>query len=65
MFIVGINVTKRNHEVTVIALAGQVVCKGFRISNTCTEYSHMMGRHEKLTNLKSQFIFAMVSTAHY
>lgn len=63
MLIVGINVAKRNHEVTVIALAGQVVYKGFR--NTCTEYSHMMGRHEKLTNLKSQFTFAMVSTAHY
>lgn len=30
MFIVGIDVAKRNHEVTVITSAGQVVCKGFR-----------------------------------
>ena len=65
MFIVGIDVAKRNHEVTVITSAGQVVCKGFRISNTCTGYNHMMERLGKLTNLKSQFIFAMESTAHY
>lgn len=62
MFIVGIDVAKRNHEVTVIASAGQVVCKGFRISNTCTGYNRMMERLGKLTNLKSQFIFAMEST---
>ena len=65
MFIVGIDVAKRNHEVTVITSAGQVVCKGFRISNTCTGYNRMMERLGKLTNLKSQFIFAMESTAHY
>ena len=65
MFIVGTDVAKRNHEVTVITSAGQVVCKGFRISNTCTGYNRMMERLGKLTNLKSQFIFAMESTAHY
>lgn len=65
MFIVGIDVAKRNHEVTVITSEGQVVCKAFRISNTCTGYNHMMGRLRKLTNLKGQFIFAMESTAHY
>ena len=65
MFIVGIDVAKRNHEVTVITSEGQVVCKAFRISNTCTGYNHMMDRLRKLTNLKGQFIFAMESTAHY
>ena len=69
MFIVGIDVAKRNHEVTVITsegqvVSGQVVCKGFRISNTCTGYNRMMERLGKLTNLKSQFIFAMEFTAH-
>ena len=64
MFIVGIDVAKRNHEVTVITSAGQVVCKGFRISNTCTGYNRMMERLGKLTNLKSQFIFVMEFTAH-
>ena len=62
MFIVGIDVAKRNHEVTIITSEGQVVCKGFRISNTCTGYNRMMERLGKLTNLKSQFIFAMDST---
>lgn len=65
MFIVGIDVAKRNHEVTVITTEGQVVCKAFRIPNTCTGYNRMMERLGKLTNLKSQFIFAMESTAHY
>nr|CDL66521.1 unnamed protein product [uncultured bacterium] len=65
MFIVGIDVAKRNHEVTVITLEGQVVCKAFHISNTCTGYNHMMERISKLTSLKGQFIFAMESTAHY
>lgn len=64
MFIVGIDVAKRNHEVAVITPEGQVVCKGFRISNTCTGYNRMMERLGKLTNLKSQFIFAMEFTAH-
>ena len=65
MFIVGIDVAKRNHEVTVITSEGQVVCKAVRISNTCTGYNRMMERLGKLTNLKGQFIFAMESTAHY
>ena len=65
MFIVGIDVAKRNHEVTVIPSEGQVVCKAFRISNTCTGYNRMMERLGKLANLKGQFIFAMESTAHY
>ena len=63
MFIVGIDVAKRNHEVTVITSEGQVVCKAFRISNTCTGYNRMMERLGKLTNLKGQFIFAVEFTA--
>lgn len=65
MFIVGIDVAKRNHEVTVITSEGRVVCRAFHISNTCTGYNHMMERISKLTSLKGQFIFAMESTAHY
>ena len=65
MFIVGIDVAKRNHEVTVLTSVGHLECKAFRISNTCTGYNRMMERLGKLTNLKGQFIFAMESTAHY
>lgn len=65
MFIVGIDVAKRNHEVTVITSEGQVVQKAFSIRNNCTGYNMMMGKLKKLTNAKSQFVFAMESTAHY
>lgn len=65
MFIVGIDVAKRNHEVTVITSEGQVVQKAFSIRNNCTGYNLMMGKLKKLTNVKSQFVFAMESTAHY
>lgn len=65
MFIVGIDVAKRNHEVTVITSEGQVVQKAFSIRNNCTGYNLMMGKLKKLTNAKSQLVFAMESTAHY
>lgn len=65
MFIVGIDVAKRNHEVTVITSEGQVVQKAFSIRNNCTGYNLMMGKLKKLTNVKSQLVFAMESTAHY
>lgn len=65
MFIVGIDIAKRNHEVTVITWEGKVVCKAFRIPNSCTGYNYMLERLGKLTNLKGQFVFAMESTAHY
>lgn len=65
MFIVGIDVAKRSHEVTIITSDDQVVIKAFSISNNCTGYNHMMTRIRKLTCVKSQIIFAMESTAHY
>ena len=65
MFIVGIDVAKRNHEVTVITSEGQVVQRAFSIRNNCTGYNLMMGKFKKLTTVKSQLVFAMESTAHY
>lgn len=65
MFIVGIDIAKRNHEVTVITSEGQVVQKAFSIRNNCSGYNHMMEKIHKLTNIKSQIVFAMESTAHY
>jgi len=65
MFIVGIDVAKRNHEVVVITSEGDVVCKPFSIPNNCSGYSRMMERLEKLTNHRTEFTFAMESTAHY
>lgn len=65
MFIVGIDIAKRNHEITVITSEGEVVQKAFSIRNNCSGYNHMMEKIHKLTNIKSQVVFAMESTAHY
>ena len=65
MFIVGIDVAKRSHVVRVIDDRGQTVYKPFSIRNSCSGYNELLERLRKLTNHKSEFIFAMESTAHY
>ena len=65
MFIVGIDVAKRNHEVSIITSDGQTVHRAFSIRNNCTGYNLMMEKVRKLTNIKCQIVFAMESTAHY
>ena len=56
MFIVGIDVAKRSHEVSIITSEGQTVQRAFSISNNCTGYNCLMEKIRKLT---------MESTAHY
>jgi len=58
-------VAKRSHEATVITSEGQVVQKAFSIRNNCMGYNLMMEKLRKPTNVKSQIVFAMESTAHY
>ena len=65
MFIVGIDVAKRSHMVRVIDDQGQTVYKPFSIRNNCSGCNALLERLRKLTNHKSEFIFAMESTAHY
>ena len=65
MFIVGIDVAKRSHEVTVITSDDQVVIKAFSINNNCNGYNRMLSKIKTLTCIKSQVVFAMESTAHY
>ena len=65
MFIVGIDVAKRNHEVSIITSEGQTVHRAFSIRNNCAGYNLMMEKVRKLTNIKCQIVFAMESTAHY
>lgn len=65
MFIVGIDIAKRVHKVRVIDAEGQTVYNPFPIRNSCSGYNALMERLRKLTNHKSEFIFAMESTAHY
>lgn len=65
MFIVGIDIAKRSHAVSVITSEGQTVCKPFSIRNSCSGYNTLLERLRKISNHKSEFILAMESTAHY
>ena len=65
MFIVGIDIAKRSHMVRVIDSEGRTVCKPFSIRNSCSGCNALLERLRKLTNRKSDFLFAMESTAHY
>ena len=65
MFIVGIDIAKRSHMVSVIDAEGRTVYKPFAIRNNCSGCNVLLGRLRKLTNQKSEFILAMESTAHY
>ena len=65
MFIVGIDIAKRSHEAVIIAEDGQIVRKAFNFRNNCTGYNQLLEQVRKLTLVKSQFVFAMESTAHY
>lgn len=65
MFIVGIDVAKCNHEVSIITSEGQTVHQAFSICNNCSGYNHMMEKVKKLTNIKCQIVFVVESTAHY
>lgn len=65
MFIVGIDIAKRSHMVRVIDSEGQTVYKPFSIRNSCSGCNALLERLRKLTNHKSEFLFAMEATSHY
>ena len=65
MFIVGIDIAKRAHVVSVMTSEGQIVCKPFSIRNNCSGYNLLLERLRKISNIKSMFTIAMESTAHY
>jgi len=65
MFIIGIDIAKRSHEAVIITEDGQIVRKAFNFRNNCTGYNLLLEQVRKLTNIKSQIVFAMESTAHY
>lgn len=65
MFIIGIDIAKRSHEAVIITEDGQIVRKAFNFRNNCTGYNLLLEQVRKLTNTKSQIVFAMESTAHY
>lgn len=65
MFIVGIDIAKRAHVVSVMTSEGQIVCRPFSIRNNCSGYNLLLERLRKISNIKSMFTIAMESTAHY
>lgn len=65
MFIIGVDIAKRSHEAVIITEDGQIVRKAFNFRNNCTGYNLLLEQVRKLTNVKSQIVFAMESTAHY
>lgn len=65
MFIIGIDIAKRIHEAVIVTEDGQIVRKAFSFRNNCTGYNLLLEQVRKLTNVKSQIVFAMESTAHY
>lgn len=65
MFIIGIDIAKRSHEAVIVTEDGQIVRKAFSFRNNCTGYNLLLEQVRKLTNVKSQIVFAMESTAHY
>ena len=65
MFIVGIDIAKRSHMIRVIDSEGRTVCRPFSIRNSCSGCNALLERLRKLTNHKSEFLFAMESTSHY
>lgn len=65
MFIIGIDIAKRSHEAVIITEDGQIVRKAFSFRNNCAGYNLLLEQVRKLTNIKSQIVFAMESTAHY
>lgn len=65
MFIVGIDIAKRNHEAVIITEDGQTVRKSFSFRNNCTGYNLLLEQVRKQTKVKSQITFATESAAHY
>ena len=62
MYYVGIDVSKRHHDVTVIDLTGQVVIASFRFLNTRQGVTTLLTR---LQTLDGQVRIAMEATGHY
>lgn len=65
MFIVGIDIVKRNHEAVIITEDGQTVRKSFSFRNNCTGYNLLLEQVRKQAKVKSQITFATESAAHY
>ena len=53
MFIIGIDIAKRNHEAVIITEDGQIVRKAFSFRNNCTGYNLLLEQVRKQTKVKN------------
>jgi transposase len=63
MFIVGIDIGKRNHEATIIDQTGSIACKAFRFANSITGFNRLMETVRRTTG--NDVVFGMEATGHY
>jgi transposase len=63
MFIVGIDIGKRNHEATIIDQAGSIIGKAFRFANSFTGFNRLKETVKRITG--NDVVFGMEATGHY
>ena len=63
MFIVGIDIAKRNHEAVIMDDQGKVVQKAFAFANTYEGYNELIAKLLRITNIKPQLCLAMEATS--
>jgi transposase len=63
MFIVGIDIGKRNHEATIIDQTGAIIGKAFRFANSFTGFNRLMETVRRTTG--NDVVFGMEATGHY
>ena len=65
MFIVGVDIAKRNHEAIVIDQSGNVVKKAFNFKNDTEGFSKLISNLQSLSKTPTDFTIGMESTSHY
>jgi transposase len=63
MFIVGIDIGKRNHEATIIDQTGSIIGKAFRFANSFTGFNRLKETVKRITG--NDVVFGMEATGHY
>lgn len=65
MFIIGIDIAKRNHEAVIMDESGKVVQNAFGFANSCSGYNKLFEKARQFTTRKSQLVFGMEATSHF
>ena len=60
MFLIGIDIAKRNHEAVIITEDGQIVRKPFSFRNNCTGYNQLLEQARKQTRVGHSHLLCRV-----